>query len=58
MVHFQYQFGDDLKEHLLNKITKNLEETASTNCGRVSQIFVKQLSKQLEKREPTDLKTN
>lgn len=44
-----YEFGTDLEEGLYKKMVENLEKDKHTNCGKISNVFTKQLSKQISK---------
>lgn len=48
-LYFQYEFGTDLEEGLYKKMVENLEKDTHTNCGKISNVFTKQLSKQISK---------
>lgn len=55
---FQYQFGDDMEEHLHPQMLTNMEAGLGSPCGKVSHIFVKQFAQQLAKQmESADEKT-
>lgn len=53
-----YQFGDDMEEHLHPQMLTNMEAGLGSPCGKVSHIFVKQFAQQLAKQmESADEKT-
>lgn len=44
----QYSFGDDLVRSLLQPLELELQKTVHTYCGRVYEVFIKQLKKSIK----------
>ena len=46
-IHFQYEFGSDLKENLLDRLNEQLQFTQNTNCGKMMDVFTAALKRHI-----------
>ena len=48
MVCFQFRFGDDFETKLLEEMRKNMKNAEGTYCGKIPNVFLSQLARQIK----------